>query len=290
MPAATSALIDVGSNAARLLVGALENGVFVKHLFIRAPVGLGRACYGGTGAAAAQKRLISALSGLRQIAEAMEARRCAAVATAAVRDSPGRRRLLENIRKQAGLTVQVLDGAEEAAIIGAFAARQFPSFRSVLNADTGGGSTDCALVIKGEVAAHATFAVGTARKNGGAAAEKNKMAAWLNNVRADAAVISGGGARKMEEICGEITEANLAKFLRRAEKTPAAKRVKMFGLTPDRARTILPAARIARLVLRACGAGKLRTIEGGLGEAVLTQMLADGGRRAPKNAARRRGG
>ena len=277
------ALIDIGSNAARMLVGALENGNFTAHLFTRVPLGLGRETYGAnrTVAPAAQKKLIAALSGLQKIAEAMDAKTCKAVATAAVRDCKNRRALLANIRRQTGLEVRVLSGAEEAAIVGAFAARQFPAAAAVLNADTGGGSTDCAVSVRGEIAAHETFSIGTARKNGGTAAEKTKMAAWLKHHCGGntAAAASGGSARKLEEICGEITLANLAKFLRRAEKMGAPEQAEVFGLTPDRARNIAPAARIAQIILRAGGAKKLHTINGGLGEAVLRRMLAETAKR-----------
>ncbi|MBE8158599.1 MAG: hypothetical protein HAW59_04320, partial [Betaproteobacteria bacterium] len=90
------AVIDIGSNATRLLVGALENGNFVSHLFVRVPVALGRDSYGAkkTIAAAAQKKLIAALSGLQKIAAAMDAETCVAAATAAVRDCQNRRAVL----------------------------------------------------------------------------------------------------------------------------------------------------------------------------------------------------
>lgn len=272
-----AAVMDIGSNAARMIIGRMDGGVFTRLLFTRVPVSLGSSAYRGTKtiAAPAQKRLVLALSGLQQIAQAMEARQCKAVATAAVRDCKNRRALLSKVLRETGLQIEVLTGDEEAEIVGAFIARQFPSFPSVLNADTGGGSTDCAIMQNGEVIARATFAVGTTRANGGVQSEKKKMAKWLAEHcnKNTLAAASGGSARKMEAVCGRITEAALNKFLVRAEKMTVLRRAREFDLTPDRARNIVPAARIGKLILQASGVKTLHTISGGLGEAVLSQML-----------------
>ena len=273
------AAIDIGSNAVRMLVGDRDGRATSVHLFVRVPLGLGREVYGGdkTISPAAQRRLTDALDGLQKIARSMNASPCRAIATAAIRDCRNRKQVLANIRRLAGVTIHVLDGDEEASLIGLFVARQFPPRATVLNIDTGGGSTDCAVIKSRKMLAHATFSVGTARSGGGSAAEKTKMTSWLQQWRDKNPILaaSGGSARKMEEICGDITPARLNSFLRRAESMTAAQRARVFDLAPDRARNIVPAARIGKLVLRACGASKIQTISGGLGEAVLETLLAD---------------
>lgn len=275
------AAVDIGSNATRMLIGRTNGGGFSRLLFTRVPLALGRDSYGAKNiiSAPAQKRLAAALLGLQKIAEAMEVKRIKFVATAAVRDCKNKTRLLANIRRRAGADIEILDGDDEAEIIGAFIARQFPAARAVLNADTGGGSTDCAVIKDGIVAARATFNIGTARPRDGAAKEKNRMRTWLKqNCGEDVtAASSGGGARKLESLCGEISGRALSQFLSRAEKMNDDRRARAYNLTPDRARNIVPAARIAKLILESLhpGARKLHTINGGLGEAVLVNMLAE---------------
>ncbi len=270
------AVIDIGSNAVRMLAGARDGGVFVCHLFTRVPLALGRETYGADKRvpAAAQQKLTAALRGLQNIAEAIGVLQCRAIATAALRDCGNRREVLANIRRRAGITIQILSGEEEAALAGAFAARQFSTV-AVLNADAGGGSTDCAVIARGKLAARATFQLGTTRKNGGAAAEKNKMAAWLKRHCGDniTAAASGGSARKLAEACGEITATNLKKFIRRAEPMNETMLAETFKLTPDRARNIVMAAHLHLLILQNSGAKKMQTINGGLGQAVLMEML-----------------
>lgn len=275
--ASPAAAIDIGSNAVRMLIGAKDGRAISVHLFIRVPLALGREVYGGdsTISSAIQQRLTDALEGLQKIARSMHASPCQAVATAAVRDCKNRKQVLSNIRRRAGLTVNVLNGDEEASLIGVFVARQFPPRTTVLNIDTGGGSTDCAVIKNRKMFARATFSVGTARAGGGSVLEKNKMTSWLKQWQNEKPILaaSGGSARKMEEVCGDITSARLSSFIRRAEGMTVARRAREFELTPDRARNIVPAARIGKLVLRACGATKMETIRGGLGEAVLESML-----------------
>jgi len=274
------AVIDIGSNAARLIVGSLDaGGAFVEHLFTRAPLQLGLESYaaGNRLSAAALQRLILALQGFGKIAQAMEVSHCRAIATAAIRDCQNQSAVLDAARRRAGIAVQVLDGKEEAALTGVFVARQFPN-KAVLNIDSGGGSTDCALINKGALVANATFAVGTARVRGGAAAEKQKLKRWLAAHCPPNAVVagSGGGARKLELACGVLSPGNIEKFLRTAKTMTLHQRVAKFDLTPDRARNIVPAAGIALFVLRSAKARRMHTVKGGLGEAVLTEMLRAG--------------
>ena len=277
--AAPQAVMDIGSNAVRMLVGELgADGVFIRHLFTRAPIGLGLQSYGGGGiSAAALRKLILAAQGMQKIAEAMEARRLCAVATAAVRDcdSKNRRRMLNALRREVELEVNVLTGAQEAELIGVFAAAQFPKAKHVLSADCGGGSADCALITNGDLSARQTFGVGAARKNGGATAEKNRMTRWLKRHCPPGATViaGGGGARKLSQLCGVLTERKIAQFIADSRSLSAAQLSAQLQLTPDRAHNIVPAAKIFLRILRACNCPAMRIMQGGLGEAVLTRLL-----------------
>ena len=272
------AVLDIGSNATRMIVGGLDaHGIFVRHLFMRVPLPLGLESYGKDNAisVAVRRRLVFAVQGLGKIAEAMVVSHRVAIATAAIRDCRNRQSVLSAIRRT-GVLVRVLDGKEEAAISGAFVARQFRQ-RTVLNIDSGGGSTDCARICGDALAARATFAIGTARTNCGTAAEKQKLQRWLAAHYSRGAILasSGGGARKLEIACGRggITANGVQKFLRAASAMPIEQRAVQFDLTPDRAHNIIPAAEIALCVLQSTKAQRLHTVKGGLGEAVLIEML-----------------
>ena len=272
------AVLDIGSNATRMLVGEMnDDGIFVRHLFTRVPIALGLYSYSDSGIIPleARRRLIFAVQGLQKIAAAMQVSKLRAIATAAIRDCPNQQQVIAAVHRRTDVDIKVLSGSDEAALVGTFVARQFLPTDTVLNADAGGGSTDCAIIQRGKIIAQATFALGATRKNGGSHREKKKIAVWLKkhcppNI---IAVASGGGARKLSELCDGISEKKLNTFLQSAMPLSAAQRAIQFNLTPDRARNIIPAAQICQHILTACGAKKMHTINGGLGEAVLVRML-----------------
>jgi exopolyphosphatase/guanosine-5'-triphosphate,3'-diphosphate pyrophosphatase len=278
------AVVDMGSNAARLLVGELnEKQNIIQHSFIRVPIALGRYSYGKDGNVpeAAQAVMIDTLNGLRLLARSMKASHCRVVATAAVRDCENRQALQSVAFKQTGLRIEVLNGAEEAAIVGAFVSRKFSRASTVLNVDAGGGSTDCSIIVDGKIIVAASFDVGTARPRCGTVVEKKRLAVWLRRHTAErklTAVASGGGARSLVDICGSITDDKLAYFIMAAQKMTPSKRATTFNLTLDKAHKIVSAARICQHVLQAVGVMELKTIQGGLGEAVLTEMLLTSGK------------
>ena len=143
----------------------------MEEMFTRVPL---RPMEGVAGkiSPAAEKNLLKVLSGLRLLIESLKPKSWQAVATAALRDCKNRDALLDKIHRLAGVSVRVLSGREEAETVGRFVAAQFSPKRTLLNVDCGGGSTDCAIVANGKVAAAETFTVGTARPDCGGAAEK----------------------------------------------------------------------------------------------------------------------
>lgn len=281
----TAAAIDIGTNAVRLLIGSLDSsGKIAKHLFTRVPLGLGRASYGSERIIGGEdlRRLCDALDGLKKIAHAMDVKNIRAVATAAVRESRNLDEVLIRVEERAGVKMEILSGRDEAVLVGEFVAAQFRNVRSVLNADTGGGSTDFALAEDGKIADQdfATFKIGTAREGGGNDQEKEKMRNWLIERRARIGITaaSGGGMRKIAKACDNaVTPDSISDFINRAEPMSDEERATAYGLPPDRARNIIPAARICRMIMDAAGAEKLNTVQGGLGEAVLSKMLPSAG-------------
>ena len=279
--AAPLAVIDLGSNASRLLVGKYHGKNFVQHLFVRVPLRLGQDAYGKDNmiSPATQMRLCDTLNGLRLLARSAQAARCRVVATAAVRDCKNRQQLIRTVRQKTTLRIDVLSGEEEAKIIGAFVALQFPRSKTLLNIDAGGGSTDCSLLLDGKIIDSGTFSVGSARQRGGAIADKKSLAQWLeNNARkwqGLVVAISGGSARVLADICNGMTDKNLSAFMTAATNMTPSRCATAYGITLDRAQKIIAAARICRMILHHTGAGELKTVTGGLGEAMLSQWSVE---------------
>jgi exopolyphosphatase/guanosine-5'-triphosphate,3'-diphosphate pyrophosphatase len=85
-----------------------------------------------------------------------------AVATAAVREAKNRHQLLDKLRREGGVEVQVLSGEEEGRL-SALAAIRSLSFRNGAVADLGGGSLQLSHVRNGEVGMVASLPLGAVR-------------------------------------------------------------------------------------------------------------------------------
>ena len=267
------AAVDIGSNATRMLLGECgADGAFVEEMFLRFPLRLGG---GGVWRDDKIQMLAEVLRAYRILLQAAKPDEWQAVATAAVRECENRGEVLDILRKKSGVRVRVLSGVEEAEVVGRFVARSFAP-ADVLNMDTGGGSTDCALVCGGEVLRAESFLVGTARRNGGTLREKQRMKSWMQTAARERKKIilagSGGSVRALENMCGGISKQTLAKLLPEVGKMTPAARSRKFKLAIDRAASVVPAMRVYLLALEATGAARLHAVAGGLCQSVITDI------------------
>jgi exopolyphosphatase / guanosine-5'-triphosphate,3'-diphosphate pyrophosphatase len=117
------AVVDIGSNSARIVVVRCEDGGHVEILADgRAALRLGRTVgREGRLSEEAIARTVAAARDFRAIGEAAGARTWAAVATSAVREAPNAEELRERVLRDSGLALDVIDGDAESrfAFIGA---------------------------------------------------------------------------------------------------------------------------------------------------------------------------
>ncbi len=150
---AVYAAIDVGTNTLRLLVAEavsadhftilheeqtiarLGEGLMPSRLLQDAP----------------SRRSLTVLRGFAEVARRFKALHVAAVATSAVREASNREEFVATVLRESGLSIQVIDGSEEARLtmLGVRHGLRLGSSR-VLVMDIGGGSTEFILA-KGEV-------------------------------------------------------------------------------------------------------------------------------------------
>jgi len=149
------ATIDIGTNTAQLLVVETTDGglrrLHVAERFVR--LGAGVDARGRIGEDA-QARLLEALRAHVSAAHSHGADRIVAAGTSALRDAANRTAVLDAVRADTGVEVDLLSGDQEAA--GSFAAAcaaVAPFAGSCLVVDVGGGSTE--LVAGRNPAAHA---------------------------------------------------------------------------------------------------------------------------------------
>ncbi|HSP03916.1 MAG TPA: Ppx/GppA phosphatase family protein, partial [Acidimicrobiales bacterium] len=108
-------------------------------------------------------RGVAALKRCRSVADAHGAE-LAAVATSAVREAENRSEFLDRAWDEAGVSVEVISGFEEARLIHLGVLQSLPLFEDrVLLCDIGGGSTEVLLGSRGDVLASRSFRLGAIR-------------------------------------------------------------------------------------------------------------------------------
>jgi exopolyphosphatase/guanosine-5'-triphosphate,3'-diphosphate pyrophosphatase len=158
------AAIDVGTNAVRLeLARRLPSGH--RHCLYqeRAPIRPGEGVFRtGKISSKVAKRLIATLRRYAGICGRYHAR-VRAVATSALREAKNRDDIVREVREQAGLTLEVISGTEEARLICAGVLEGRPPNAQSVCIDIGGGSTEVAQAIGERPRALFSVALGSVR-------------------------------------------------------------------------------------------------------------------------------
>ena len=288
------AAIDIGSNAIRLLIQnvieAPDRPVrFNKSSLLRVPVRLGEESFlTGRISPKNEVRIEKTLRAFGLLMEVSGVERYRACATSAMREAENGPSILERIRLETGMRVELIDGREEAAIIAATDLRRFLKPETTyLNVDVGGGSTEFTWFVQGVPAQSRSFRIGTVRLLDGIVtpADWDELQGWLKQESAPFAQVeligSGGNINKLHKMSGRKREQPLTynwlhRQYRFLEGMTYEQRVAEIGLNPDRADVILPAAQIFLAAARWSGARRIYVPQMGLADGIIRHMYYDG--------------
>jgi exopolyphosphatase/guanosine-5'-triphosphate,3'-diphosphate pyrophosphatase len=159
------AAIDVGSNSVHMLIADAANGHLEVVDRVKEMVRLGRRCFStGRLSAESMELAVRALSNFRRLAQVRRVGRIRAVATSAVREARNRNDFIRRVKHDAGITVEIISGAEEARLIFQ-AARHAMGLEGGphLLVDVGGGSAELVLVRDGRPLWMRSLKLGAAR-------------------------------------------------------------------------------------------------------------------------------
>jgi len=156
--------IDVGTNAVRLeLARPLPDGSFEMIHSERDPVRPGEGVFKtGRIPREVEDRLLSTLRRYAALARRHRAL-VRAVATSAIREAKNGPDVVERVRRDTGLQLEVVSGKEEARLICLGVLRGRPPHQRNLLVDIGGGSTEVALAIGERPSALHSIAIGSVR-------------------------------------------------------------------------------------------------------------------------------
>lgn len=155
------AVVELGSNAVRLLLARITPGVHFEVLREeRVQTRLGGGRPGILPTRAVDETVEAVHRFLRRVRQEQDPR-VLAVATSAVREASNRDRLLQALRTD-GVRVRILSGHEEARL-GAIAVRRTLPVREGVIADLGGGSLQLIRLRRGEIVSTVSLPLGVVR-------------------------------------------------------------------------------------------------------------------------------
>ncbi len=156
-------VVDVGSNSVRMVVfdGAARSPAYFFNEKIMCGLGLGLAETGRLNPRG-RERALAALRRFALLAEGMEMAPLTVVATAAVREAEDGPEFCDQIFRETGLKLWVIDGNEEARLSAQGVLLGWPDARGIVS-DIGGSSMELAQVGDGKVGPRATSPLGPFR-------------------------------------------------------------------------------------------------------------------------------
>jgi exopolyphosphatase/guanosine-5'-triphosphate,3'-diphosphate pyrophosphatase len=156
-------VVDVGSNSVRLVIfdGAARAPAYFFNEKVMAGLGAGMADTGRLNPEG-KVRALSAIKRFQLLAEAMGIAPLTAVATAAVREAEDGPAFREEIQRETGLRLWVIDGEEEARLSAQGVLLGWPGAEGLV-CDIGGSSMELAILSEGRVGKRVTSRLGPQR-------------------------------------------------------------------------------------------------------------------------------
>lgn len=266
------AVIDIGTNSARLLIADVSGGRVAEIERRSTVTRLGRGVdLTGRLSVEAVEAACEAIADYMAIYREAGVDSIEAIATSAVRDAANGSAFIAELRERFALSARVLDGEEEARLTYLGATSERPPAEPTLVVDIGGGSTELVVGTGDEVSFHASLQAGVVRHTERHLPSDPPTAAELEALAADvrglmeaalsehqrtpqaragiavagtptslAAIEMGLDPYDPDRVHGHrLSLPSIQRMLSQLASAPLAERVEIAGLHPDRASTIV---------------------------------------------------
>ena len=295
------ASVDVGTNAIRFLAVEFQDEEQYRVIAeTRLPIRFGHRVF--TDGVIDPAAAAAAVDGLAQISLHMKdlaVARHRAVATSAVRESTNRREFLRRVRARTGMRLEVISGSEEMRLVHAAVSRRMPLGQDAwVMVELGGGSVEIALADGARITWCETHAMGAVRllelfahagkePSGFARLVQEYVATIrlpekLKAGKAMGLIGTGGNIDALARLCAgaaetagplRITVADLRAIIAELSRMPVEERIRAFGLRPDRADVIVPAAIVYEHLAELLGATEILVPGGGVREGIVLDLM-----------------
>lgn len=282
--------IDIGSNAIRIVISSIKSAESYKDAeleklaYLRLPLRLGGDVFTfGEIREIKIKNFVNAMKVYRNMLDYYEIDKFRACATSATRSASNGKEVIQKIKNETGISIDVIDGEEESMLLYETNRHNLPEGKLFLSADLGGGSLQTTLFKGDELIWTHSYEIGTVRMINNTI-DKNEMQKFeermkeIEDTYKDIRVIgSGGNINKISKLIKEktIEASDIDKLLKELEPLSVEQRMKKFELRKDRADVIVPAALIYKNLLEILKVNKIYVPKIGLADGIIRQLFDD---------------
>ena len=287
------AAIDIGSNAARLLITDVISGPqgipdFIKVVLVRVPLRLGFDVFDkGEISPAKVEKIIKTIKAYKLLLDVYEVKHLKACATSAMRDASNAGEIIKKVKAETGIQIHIITGQEEASLIYEnHIAENMTSDESYLYIDVGGGSTELTFFSDGKLLFKESFNIGTIRllKNQVNEAAWDEMKEFIakktKGFHHVTAIGSGGNINKIFSISkrkeGKPLNLDLLRdYYKEFNSMSLAQRISLYKLREDRADVIVPALLIYINIMRWADAQEIFVPKIGLADGLIHTLYEE---------------
>jgi len=286
------AAIDIGSNAARLLITEVAENkgkpVFTKLNLIRVPLRLGFDVF-ESGEISVQRisMLIQTMKAFGFLIKVYNVSAMKACATSAMRDAANSAAIINKVKLETGIKINIISGDEEAAVIYEnHIAENLDEDHAYVYIDVGGGSTQLSFFAENKLKYKESVNIGTIRllKN---MVDEDQWNAFKSQVKTNiksklpvVAIGSGGNINKIFSISnkkdGKPLPLQLLKdYYKELSSFSLDERIRIYKMKDDRADVIVPALQIYVNVMRWADIDEIYVPKIGLVDGLVQSLYAE---------------
>lgn len=285
----TYAAIDIGSNGIRLLINHIyeypTHTLFNKTALVRVPIRLGHDAFTQNQISEENiLRLVKGMKSYRLLMEVYGVDTYKAFATSAMREAKNAKEVVQRVKNEAKVDIEIIDGDKEATIIFSSELKEFINSRKAfLYVDVGGGSTEVTLINKGNIVASRSFQIGTVRFLEGRVSDdylQNEIKPWVKKITKgiNVEVIgSGGNINYVFKQSGKreglpLVYVYVSDFYKTLKGMTYEERIEHYNMKPDRADVIVPALNIYKKIMKWSKSQKIHIPKIGVADGMIQWM------------------
>lgn len=284
------AAIDIGSNAARLLITEVlkdekGNVAFNKLNLVRIPLRLGFDVF-ESGFISKQKigMLLQTLKAYKHLCNAYQVAHIKACATSAMRDAKNASDIIRQVKMETAIDIDVISGDFEAGLVYEnHVAENMNKENSYLYIDVGGGSTELSFFSNGILTYKKSYNIGTIRLLKNMVTDSNwdemkdNIRTVIKGQKQVIAIGSGGNINKVFSMSKKkdgkpLSLELLRDYYKELGSVTLAERITRYSLREDRADVLVPAIQIYINAMRWAGAEEIYVPKIGLADGLIRHL------------------